>query len=78
MAPDLLGPLPYTNIMDATFVATPMVAEAVVMTVKVFIMAIVHKVTSLVERVAYFVRLSIGGTSLSAVAPDHILEGGTA
>ena len=58
--------------MDATYVATPMVAgaesrEAVIMVVKKEM-----TLTTLVEsQVATTLRpLSIGGTSLSAVAPD--------
>lgn len=65
--------------MDATFSATPMVAEAAVIAPVVkAIMTVVYKVTSLVKRVAVLARLSIGGVSLSAIAPDYILEGGTA
>lgn len=58
--------------MDVTYVAIPMVAGAFMTSatsvVKVFVPAI--KAESLVA--AYARPLSIGGTSLSAVSPDHI------
>lgn len=65
--------------MDMTFTATPMVAEALVTNAVVRIMVLaVRKVASLVKRATTLARLSIGGVSLNAIAPDHILEGGTA
>lgn len=39
---------------------------------------IITKVFALIERTVVVARLSLAGTSLSAVSPDYILIGGTA
>lgn len=65
--------------MDMTFNATPMVAQAVLRAGYYVYNAPEIKVTVLeTEWVAYLACPSIGGTSLSAVAPDLILERSTA
>lgn len=65
--------------MDITIEAVSMTADAGILTAVVSaVKTLVTKALVLVAQVASFARLSIGGTSLSAVAPDHIFEGGTA
>lgn len=65
--------------MDMTFEAAPMTAVAQMNTACVTAQKVItHKVISLIERVASMSCPSIAGHSLSAVAPDHIFEGGTA
>lgn len=59
--------------MDVTYVATPMTAEAAMPEAVITVVKMVFMPTTLVDsQVATTLRpLSIGGTSLSAVSPDH-------
>jgi hypothetical protein len=65
--------------MDVRIEAAPMAADVSLLraAVTAFKKAI-HKALSLIEAVASFSCPSIGGTSISAVAPDTNFIGGTA
>ena len=64
--------------MDVRIEAAPMAAETAMVTATVKTVVILCPVTSLTKRVASFSCPSIGGTSISAVSPDHNYLGGLA
>jgi hypothetical protein len=65
--------------MDVRIETTPMGAVATMVTALVrSITRIIHKTIKPVQAVVSFVRLSLHGVSLSAVAPDKNILGGTA
>lgn len=65
--------------MDVKIEAACMAADAeMTNTIVRAIAVIINKVIALITQVASSSCLSIGGTSISAVSPDHILTEGTA